>query len=241
MNSSSELETETTENVPDNTQEEQIIINYLNAHPDFFNHHPAILTNMQVSHDSGSATSLIERQVDILRQQNKQQKIQLAELFEIANENEQSNQKIHKLMLALLSSKTLKASEKALSKVLCNDFSVDAIALRVFDEPKNKQEKSLFIEKDSVVGNELDKLLNTRKPQCGYFKHLPVETLFGKQSDSLSSFAVLPLFIEKNNCFGVLVLGSHNIRRFSADMGTIFLERIGESISYILSAFLKPK
>ncbi|MCU7834773.1 MAG: DUF484 family protein [gamma proteobacterium symbiont of Taylorina sp.] len=239
MNASSELEKETTEIEQNNAQDEQTVINYLNTHPDFFNHNPSLLANIKIAHNSGSAISLIERQVDILRQQNKQQKIQLAELFEIANENEQSNQKIHKLILALLDSKNLSTSEKALTKVLCNDFSVDAISLRVFVEPKTKQAQQFFIAKDSPVANQLDKLLYTRKPQCGYFKNLHLEELFAEQAESLASFAVLPLFVEKNNCFGVLIMGSHNIRRFSADMGTLFLERMSESISHILISFVK--
>jgi len=236
MNASSELESKAVNNTKN---EEQFIIDYLTAHTDFFNRNPSILANIELIHNSGGASSLIERQVGILRKQNEQQKAQLAELFQIANENEQSNQKIHKLILALLNSRSISASEKALNKVLYDDFSVDAISLRVFVEPKAKQAKHLYVEKDSSTANALDKLLNTRKPQCGYFKSLPLEELFGEEAETLSSFAVLPLFVEKNNCFGVLIMGSHNIRRFSADMGTIFLERMGETISHILSSFVK--
>lgn len=246
MNSSSKLEeqvadkpniTSTGDNNKNN--EEQNIIDYLQSHTDFFIQHPSLLPDMEVPHNTGGAISLIERQVSLLREQNAQQKLQLAELFEIANENEQSNQKFHKLTLDLLDSRNLNASEKALNKSLCENFSVDAISLRVFVEPKNKQARHLFIEKNSKTSKQLDKLTNTRKPQCGYFKNLPLDELFTEDSENLSSFAVLPLFVEKNNCFGVLILGSHNMRRFSADMGTVFLERMGESISHILSAFVK--
>ena len=233
MSSSNKLETPLSDN------EEQVIIDYLQSHSDFFMHHPALLASIKIPHNSGASSSLIERQVGILREQNAQQKAQLAELYEIAQDNEHSNQKIHKLTLALLGSKNLGASEKALKNSLSQDFSVDAVSLRVFVEPKNKQAKHLYIEKDSTTSKQLDKLINTRKPQCGYFKNLPIEELFTEDAENLSSFAVLPLFVEKNNCFGVLILGSHNMRRFSADMGTVFLERIAETISHILSSFVK--
>lgn len=236
MSSSSNLEQQTSNNT---NNEEQDVIDYLQSHPDLLIRNPALLANIEIPHDIGGATSLIERQVGILRKQNSQQKAQLTELFEIANENEQSNQKIHKLTLALLGSKNLSASEKALNDILCENFSVDAVSLRVFIEPKSKQAQHLFIEKSSTSSKELDKLINTRKPQCGYFKQLPVDELFSNTSEDLSSFAVLPLFVEKNNCFGVLILGSYNMRRFNADMGTVFLERMGETISHILSSFVK--
>ncbi|MCK5663903.1 MAG: DUF484 family protein [Thiotrichaceae bacterium] len=245
MSSSSKLETKTADkpqissvgNSKNNA--EQSIIDYLQSHPDFFVHHSSLLANMDIAHNSGTAISLIERQVGILREQNAQQKIQLTELFYVANKNEQSNQKIHKLTLDLLASQNLNESEKALNKSLCENFSVDAISLRVFIEPKNKQAKHLFIEKGSKTSKGLEKLINTRKPQCGYFKNLSLNELFDENSEDLCSFAILPLFVEKNNCFGVLVLGSQNMRRFSADMGTVFLERMGESISHILSSFVK--
>jgi len=238
MNSSSELE-ETTNNIPQTARDEQVVIDYLSAHPDFFEHQSALLTKLEITHKSGTATSLIERQVDILRKQNTLQKVQLTELIEIAKDNEQSNQKIHNLILAMLSSKSINSCEKALNKVLCDDFSVDAISLRVFATPKAKQAKHLFLDKKSKTANALDRLLNTRKPQCGYFKELPLKELFGEESESLSSFAVLPLFVEKNNCFAVLIMGSHNVRRFSADMGTLFLERMAETISHILVSYIK--
>lgn len=218
--------------------EEQLVIDYLKTHHDFFNLHPSLLASIKVPHDSGSATSLIERQVNLLREQNSQQKAQLTELFEIASDNEQSNQKIHKLTLALLNSKNIIGSEKVLNKILCDDFSVDAVSVRLFVQPKSKQAKHLFIEKDSKACNELDKLLNTRKPMCGYFKKLPLEDFFGDQAESISSIALLPLFVEKNDCFGVLLMGSKNVRRFNADMGTVFLERLGETISHIISSFV---
>lgn len=253
MNSSSELEKETiktaeTKNVlvsdavvnPEKN-EEQMTADYLSAHPDFFNQHESLLASLEVSHASGSAISLIERQVNILREQNAQHKSQLTELVAIATENEQSNQRMHKLTLALLGCTGLDACEVALDEVLCDDFSVDAIALKLFVEPITDQPEHLFVQSDTVLGQELDKLLNTRKPMCGFFKKLPLDKLFEQKSQSISSVAILPLFIEKNNCFGALVLGSHNIRRFNADMGTLFLERLSETLSHKLSSAIKQK
>lgn len=227
------------EDANEKANEEQMVIEYLQLHHDFFHHHPSLLSEIAIPHFSGGATSLIERQVKILREQNAQQKDQLTELFEIANENEQSNQKIHQLTLSLLDSKNINSSEKILHETLCHDFNVDAVSLRLFVEPKSTQAEHLFIPRDAKVCNELDKLLNTRKPMCGYFKKLPLHEFFADQADSLSSIALLPLFIEKNNCFGVLLMGSKNIRRFNADMGTVFLERLGETVSHIITSFVK--
>ncbi len=219
--------------------EEQITIEYLKSHPDFFNHHAALMADLTVPHASGSAVSLIERQVDILRGQNRQQKAQLAELIDIARENEKSNLKIHKLTLSLLDCQEVDACEVVLDEHLGNEFSVDALALKLFSEPQADQPEHLFVESGTNLATELEKLLNLRKPMCGFFKTLPLEELFEDKAESIASLAVLPLFVEKNNCFGALVLGSNNIRRFNADMGTVFLERLAETLSHVLHRFIK--
>jgi len=243
MNSSSELEKDNSlqaaQQLSTEKNEAQITADYLAAHPDFFNQHTALLASIEITHASGSAVSLIERQVSILREQNAQHKSQLTELVEIAQENEQANQRMHKLTLSLMGCNGIDACEVALDEILCDDFSVDAIALKLFVEPMSEQPEHLFVQIDSVLGVELDKLLNTRKPVCGFFKKLPLDELFEEKSPSISSLAVIPLFVEKNNCFGALVLGSNNVRRFNADMGTLFLERLGETLSHTLNRFIK--
>lgn len=219
--------------------EEQITINYLRNHSDFFDKQPDLLTTLDVPHETGNAISLIERQVNVLREQNSQQKIHLAELVEIAKDNELSNQRIHKLTLSLLACNAIDACEVALDESLCRDFSVDAIALKLFTDPIEEQPEHLFVADKDPLKLELDKLLTTRKPVCGFFKNLPMNMLFDEKAETISSLAVLPLYIEKNDCFGVLVMGSNNIRRFDANMGTLFLERLAEIISHIVKPMLK--
>ncbi|MCP3851574.1 MAG: DUF484 family protein [Gammaproteobacteria bacterium] len=251
MNSSSELE-KAAENSIDKeafsaseqtaeVSQEQIAADYLSSHPDFFEHHSALLTSMEIAHSSGSAVSLIERQVALLRGQNAQHKKQLSELVEIATENEQSNQRMHKLTLSLIGCEGIDACEVALDEILCDEFSVDATALKLFVDPVDEQPEHLFVSTETTLGQELDKLLNTRKPMCGFFKQLPLEALFDEKSASISSVAVLPLYVEKNNCFGALVLGSQNVRRFNADMGTLFLERLSEILSHKLDVCIRNK
>lgn len=241
MNSSSELEKDSSlqaEPLNPEKNEAQMTADYLAAHPDFFNQHAALLASLDIAHASGSAVSLIERQVSILREQNAQHKSQLTELVEIAKANEQSNQKMHKLILSLMNCDGIDACEVVLDEILCDDFSVDAIALKLFVEPIPEQPEHLFVLMTSALGLELDKLLNTRRPVCGFFKKLPLDELFEEKASAISSLAVIPLFMEKNNCFGALVLGSNNVRRFNADMGTLFLERLGEILSHMLNGFI---
>ena len=239
MNSSSELEQQAVKPAQNDIDAAQLTADYLAQHPDFFQQHETLLASLDIAHASGSAVSLIERQVGILRKQNEQHQKRLTELFKIAEDNEQANQRMHKLTVSLIDCVGIDACEVALDEILCHDFAVDAVALKLFADPLPEQPEHLFVTRDTVLGQELDKLLNTRKAQCGFFKKLPLEALFEEKSAAISSVAVIPLFIEKNHCFGALVLGSHNVRRFNADMGTLFLERLGEILSHVVHDFIK--
>lgn len=237
MNSSNELES-TENNQLTSMDEEQITMNYLQQHHDFFNQHQELLMSLKIPHLSGGAVSLIERQVSIFREQNTHLRKSLDDLLSIAKDNEISNLRMHKLTLALLSCEGLDTLEVTLDEILCDEFSVDRVVLKLFIEPMQDQPKHLFAKEDSPLVKELEKLLNKRKPSCGFFKNLPLQPLFDKKADSMASLAVIPLFIEKNSCFGALVLGSQNISRFNASMGTHFLEKLGDILSHVLGRYI---
>jgi uncharacterized protein YigA (DUF484 family) len=59
-------------------------------------------------------------------------------------------------------------------------------------------------------------------------------------ADSVASLALIPLRHGGDAAFGMLVLGSPDPTRYSADMGTEFLMRIGEIASAGLSRLLPP-
>ena len=81
---------------------EQEIAEYLATQPDFFLRHPELLEALQIPHETGTAVSLIEHQVKALQKQSAQYRTQLAELIEVARENERLNQRLHQLTLNLL-------------------------------------------------------------------------------------------------------------------------------------------
>jgi len=58
--------------------------------------------------------------------------------------------------------------------------------------------------------------------------------------DSLQSFAFVPLYkgCDKKHAFGVLILGSDDQQRFKADMGLMYLKRIGDLVGASFAGFL---
>jgi len=71
--------------------DEQSVADYLRRHPCFFEDKPTLLVDLRVPHATGSAVSLVERQVAVLREGNAGLQKQLKELVQVARENGQLN------------------------------------------------------------------------------------------------------------------------------------------------------
>ena len=67
---------------------EKMVREYLRNNPTFLNDNADILESIVVSHDSGSAISLVERQVGILRDRNKEMRGRLDNMLQTAHEND---------------------------------------------------------------------------------------------------------------------------------------------------------
>ena len=78
-----------------------------------------------------------------------------------------------------------------------------------------------------------DALLATGKPRCGQVRDTQRDFLFGPESPSIGSVALVPL--GENGAIGLLALGSAERERFHPGMSTEFLKRMGELITDALS------
>ena len=87
--------------------DEQVVVDYLLSHPDFFQHHLDVLEKMHIPHPSGNAVSLIAKQLEVFRLKHKEQESQLAALIDIARDNDAAFNRMHELTLAMLESRDI--------------------------------------------------------------------------------------------------------------------------------------
>src|SRR5579863_2887024 len=87
--------------------EDQAVAQYLQHHVDFFERHPQLLARMRVQHPRNASTvSLIERQVEVLRENYQSQEQKLAEFVRVARANNVLAEKIHRFTRRLLKTST---------------------------------------------------------------------------------------------------------------------------------------
>ena len=89
--------TEVSMEQPAETQaEEARVIRYLKENPAILMDYPQIFSALSIPHQTGGATSLVERQLKLLREENKQLRSKIDELVGIARDNEELNRRFHR-------------------------------------------------------------------------------------------------------------------------------------------------
>lgn len=220
---------------PDLTEDS--IADYLRTHPDFFERHLNVLAGLKLQHrTSGGAISLVERQVDVLRQRNLALETKLKELLEVARGNDRLSGRIHSLALLFMRTKSREEVIEIIAEQLREGFSVDLAALVIFDSvPGLAREASAFVKvvqrEDPAVG-PFKTFLQTSAPRCGRVRDIQRDFLFGEAGRDIQSMALVPLGPRSE--FGFLAIGSRDVNHFNPGKSIDFLARLGELVTCAL-------
>lgn len=211
------------------------VIQYLLETPYFFSRHPELLGQIEIPHQSGEAVSLIERQVQVLRNQVKAYRENIDELVEVARDNETLHERMHRLTLALIDAATFDEVLNALEDELYDDFKADAVELRLFSTTQLKDQLARDLPDHSATFEEF---FSKNKPLCGPLTREQTRFIFGVEGELIQSTALIPL--KCDGVLGLLAIGSNDPERFAAHQGTEFLTRLGELISRTLQVVSLP-
>src|SRR5690242_15643536 len=117
------MSTQTARGLAAGQTDEERIERYLNLNPDFFERHQALLSRMRLPHmRTGSTVSLVERQVEVLREQKSDSDKRLAEFVSVARANDHLADKIHRFTRRLLRAPSAQSALTALEASLREDF-----------------------------------------------------------------------------------------------------------------------
>jgi len=233
------MSTQPARGLPAGQTDEERIERYLTLNPDFFERHQAVLARMRLPHmRTGSTVSLVERQVEVLREQKTDADRRLAEFVAVARANDQLAERIHRFTRRLLRAPTAAAAINTLEASLREDFDAfnSVLLLTTPIESLGNAEHEPFLRKlaaDDTNIRTFEALLATGKPRCGQVRDSQREFLFGPEAASIGSVALVPL--GDGGSLGLLALGSAERERFHPGMSTEFLKRMGEMITDALS------
>lgn len=214
------------------------VAEFLSGTPDFFESHPEVAARLRIPHQSGSAVSLIEKQVDILRKQNMQLERKLVDLIEVARANDAAVERIHQLVIALMEADDLPDLLHGLADRLRHRFGADAIRLILFRGEPGQVEfgPTRRLERDAPEISEFQNVLRNGQPVVGRLRPRQLEILFGEQAPRIGSAALIPIGDRAE--IGMLGLGAQSEDQFGPTLGTTFLVRIGEVLATALRRYL---
>ncbi|MEE4279719.1 MAG: DUF484 family protein [Halieaceae bacterium] len=214
--------------------DENDIRDYLLANPDYLQNNPDLLGVLQIPHASGSAVSLVERQVSVLRERNVDLRHRLRDLGSNARHNDQLFEETRALVLALLEAADLEARERALLAVLRDRFHVEHASLLLFSEAFG-DEGPLRRVAESQLRGHVGGLLARKQAGCGALRPEAFGFLF-PGSRTVGSAAVALISSHEDKPLGALALGSSDAAHYSDDMGTLFLDFAAEVLARLLDA-----
>jgi uncharacterized protein YigA (DUF484 family) len=233
------MTTQTARGLAAGQTDEERIERYLSLNPDFFERHQPLLARMRLPHmRTGSTVSLVERQVEVLREQKSDADRRLAEFIAVARANDQLADRIHRFTRRMMRAPTAIAALDALEASLREDFDAFHSVLLLtspIESLRNVNYEPFLrvVAPEDATMRSFEALLATGKPRCGQVRDTQRDFLFGPESASIGSVALVPL--GDAGAVGLLALGSSERERFHPGMSTEFLKRMGELITDALS------
>jgi uncharacterized protein YigA (DUF484 family) len=218
-------------------KELQSVRDYLTEHPHFFEENPDILEAINVSHDSGKAISLVERQITIMRDKNKALSAQVEELIDTAKNNDQLLAKTNQLVLKLIQAEDLNSLIEALDTSLKNDFNTEFYSLTLIDKGLFTYKTTANLVSEEDAKSKISSLLSAQKAVSGILREEQINFLFEQSANSVASVIALPL--NSSEPFGILALGSSDADFYSHDIGTVFIDYIGALLNELIPKHAK--
>jgi len=215
----------------DKTSLKEVVATYLRKNPGFLEDFPDVLETLHLNHSSGVAVSLIERQVEQLRQKNQDLSNQLNQLVHVAAENEQLMTRLHQLTVELMLISSRKEFFTHLGNSLLNDFNADILQICLFDQDIASEagDDVKQLRADDPEMELFQAQLDKDHSVCGRLGESKLEFLFGSKARWVQSAVLVPL--GEKGAHGMMAIGSSDETRFYPGMGTLFIDLLANVIS----------
>lgn len=210
---------------------EHDIAEFLSNTPGFFERHAELLGSIQLTSPHGHrAVSLQERQMEMLRDRIKGLEMKIVEMIRHGQENVGIADRLHRWTRRILLTTDAAALPQEITDELQHQFLIPQAAIRVWGAGEHFVDQAFA----RPVSDDVKAFAaSLALPYCGANNGFEAAGWLADPA-SVKSLAMVPLR-QGDEAFGMLVLASPDPTRYSADMGTEFLVRIGEIASAALT------
>lgn len=210
--------------------EEADLVDFLKSNPDIFQRHPELLELVTLGDNRGTA-SLLEKQLQQLKQRLNSFQTKQVELIAVARENEQISDSFSKIICQLIGFKNLSEFASEFPTALRKTFAIDEVSFRT------KQAIQLRPTEQSAYTDTLRRLVNNQAVCDDRWPKNIIALFF---SGDIKSAALIPMLAtnkasKTKEPIGILALGSKDSQRYNNELGTAHLNRLGIMTGICLS------
>ena len=201
----------------------QVVYDYLQQHPEFFQQHPQLLASMRLPHQQRGSVSLVERQLELQREKIQALEDDITRLMSIARHNEQIFLAFNQLQAGLYQAKTLADAESSLQQFTAAMPQVSECRLiRLTDAQAAAQFQLLLSRRLNADGVYLGRL--NKEEQQGIF------------ASHIHSVALL-LIQNAGQPLALLAFGSEQDDHFQPAMDKLFIGHLALILAQLLPAY----
>ena len=183
---------------------------------DFFKDRESLISELKFNHSSaGTASSLLERQIHRLRDEQKELMDLLSSFMKTASLNEDLFNKSKDLTLNILGSTSNEEITKTVKQAFLEKFNVDVCELSFYEN-----------EEIEDLENKTGLSLHKGAIHCGPYAKERISTIFKNQE---VQSMVLSVFISGKK-IGILALGSFDRSKYLGDEDTTFIQYIRDIV-----------
>lgn len=205
------------------------LIEYLKENPNIFQQQPELLELVSLSDNRGTA-SLLERQVAMLKERLKSFQSEKSELIQVARENEQISDSFTQIICQLIAFENLSQFTSEFPLSLRNTFDIQEVSFKTAQETESRAN-------DNQSYEEAARRLINQCSVCDDRWPKSIMKLFF--SDDIKSAALVPMRTNDSAApLGILALGSTDAKRYTNELGTAHLDRLGLMAGLCLARLL---
>lgn len=221
--------------------DESVVRSYLKENPDFFTTHSDLLMELNLPHGESGSISLVEKQVSILRDRNKESKKKLDTYIQTAKHNDDIFKKCQYMILGLMEASDQDTFLKNMEKGFKRDFKSNAYSLMIFGESPRQINHFTSVVSKASASEYAASLIRSTKPTLGALRPAEQDFLFRHQSDKVKSAVVMSVRDGREQ-LALLAIGSSDPSYFRPGMGTLFIGFIADALARLIPRFItNPK
>lgn len=200
----------------------EVVSDYLQDHPEFFQQRPQLLASLRLSHQQRGSISLVERQLEMQREKIQVLEDDITRLMSIARQNEQLFLAFNQLQAQLYQAKSIDQAHASLQQFIECMPQVHAYQLIRFANNNSNQFEML-----------LSRRLDEQGVYLGRLNKEEQKMLFPNHIHSVA----LVLIRQAKKPMALLAFGSEHDDHFQPDMDQLFLQHLGHILTQLLPSY----